>query len=72
MKPLQKSTETSQPILTIAEFEKIFFGINSLYILHQDLLQQLKARILEEWDESQIIGDLLTILVSCPKVLFYI
>eukprot|EP00794_Sanderia_malayensis_P014053 gene14053-15514_t len=63
MKPLEKSTETSQPILTKMEFDKIFLGINSLYDLHRDLLEQLKTRILN-WDENQVIGDLLTILMD--------
>ena len=62
MKPLQKSTETSQPILTMLDFNKIFLGIEDLHSVHFDLLQQLEQRI-DNWGPNQTIGDLLTILV---------
>ncbi len=69
MKALEKSTETSQPILTKLEFTKIFSGIDGLYYLHKDLLQKLKERILS-WNENQVIGDLLKILVSFSSLNF--
>ena len=63
MKPLQKSTETSQPILTMQDFGKIFLGMEGLHSLHEDLLQQLEERV-QNWDDNQTIGDIFTILVS--------
>ncbi|XP_065054507.1 active breakpoint cluster region-related protein-like [Rhopilema esculentum] len=63
MKPLQKSTETSQPILTMLDFNKIFLGIEDLHSVHLDLLQQLEQKI-DNWGPNQTIGDLLTILMD--------
>ena len=63
MKPLQKSTETSQPILTKQDYEKIFLGLEELHQIHANLLDQLEKRI-SLWDSSKTIGDVLTSLVS--------
>lgn len=63
MKPLQKSTETSQPILTKQDFDKIFLGLGDLHELHANLLNQLEKRV-NLWDSTKTIGDVLTILVS--------
>ena len=63
MKPLQKSTETSQPILTKQDYDKIFVGLEELHALHANLLDQLEKRV-SLWDASKTIGDVLTILVS--------
>ena len=65
MKPLQKSLETSQPVLTKPDFEKIFRGIDGLYELHKNFMEQLEPRI-ESWSDKQVIGDILSVLVSNP------
>ena len=63
MKPLQKSTETSQPILSKQDYEKIFLGLEELHQIHANLLDQLE-KIISLWDSSKTIGDVLTSLVS--------
>jgi len=63
MKPLQKSTETSQPILSKQDYEKIFLGLEELHQIHANLLDQLE-KIISLWDSSKTIGDVLTSLID--------
>ena len=63
MKPLRISTESSQPILTPADFKAIFHQTDDLFDLHKDFLSQLEPRI-EHWSDKQLIGDLFMLIVS--------
>ena len=63
MKPLKVSTESSQPILSAADFKTIFHEAEELYELHRDFYSQLEPRLLS-WTEGQLIGDLFTMIVS--------
>ena len=63
MKPLHVSTQSSQPILTTADFKAIFHHADDLFVLHKDFLELLEPRI-EHWNDSQLIGDLFTMIVS--------
>ena len=62
MKPLKVSTESSQPILSAADFKTIFHEAEELYELHRDFYSQLEPRLLS-WTEGQLIGDLFTMIV---------
>ena len=63
MKPLQKSSESSQPILSVADFHQIFAGVEELLEVHENFMSQLEPRV-ENWNDKQLIGDLFTIIVS--------
>ena len=65
MKPLKVSTESSQPILSAADFKTIFHEAEELYTLHKDFYSQLEPRLMG-WTEGQLIGDLFTMIV-CTK-----
>ena len=77
MKPLQMSTETSQPILTMADYKSMFLGIDELHILHRDFMDRLEPRV-ANWNDRQVIGDLFHLLVglylcsSLSTFIFYI
>ena len=63
MKPLKVSTESSQPILSAADFKTIFHEAEELLQLHREFYLQLEPR-LAVWTEGQLIGDLFTMIVS--------
>ena len=63
MKPLKVSTESSQPILSAADFKTIFHKAEELLELHKDFYSYLEARI-ENWNDGQLIGDLFSMIVS--------
>ena len=62
MKPLKISTESSQPILSTADFKTIFHSAEELLELHRDFYNQLEPRI-ASWNDAQLIGDLFTMIV---------
>lgn len=63
MKPLKVSTESSQPILSADDFKTIFHEAEELLELHREFYSQLEPR-LASWTESQLIGDMFTMIVS--------
>jgi len=69
MKPLKVSTESSQPILSPAEFKIIFHKSEELLELHRDFHSYLEPRI-EHWNDGQLIGDLFSMIVSAKMTLY--
>ncbi|XP_002735852.1 active breakpoint cluster region-related protein-like [Saccoglossus kowalevskii] len=57
MRVLLASSTTSQPAMSNADYQVIFFGIEELYRLSTEFYNALKERV-DNWNESQIVGDL--------------
>ncbi|RVE65648.1 hypothetical protein OJAV_G00118680 [Oryzias javanicus] len=63
MKPLKAAATTSQPVLTVAQIETIFFKVPELYEIHKDFYDALLPRV-QQWSHHQRVGDLFQKLAS--------
>uniref|UniRef100_A0AAQ5XX85 BCR activator of RhoGEF and GTPase n=1 Tax=Amphiprion ocellaris TaxID=80972 RepID=A0AAQ5XX85_AMPOC len=63
MKPLKAAATTSQPVLTVAQIETIFFKVPELYEIHKDFYDGLLPRV-QQWSHHQRVGDLFQKLAS--------
>uniref|UniRef100_A0A7N6BC11 BCR activator of RhoGEF and GTPase n=1 Tax=Anabas testudineus TaxID=64144 RepID=A0A7N6BC11_ANATE len=69
MKPLKAAATTSQPVLTLAQIETIFFKVPELYEIHKEFYDGLLPRV-QQWSHHQRVGDLfqkLNLKVRSPK-----
>uniref|UniRef100_A0A8D3CA25 Breakpoint cluster region protein-like n=1 Tax=Scophthalmus maximus TaxID=52904 RepID=A0A8D3CA25_SCOMX len=69
MKPLKAAATTSQPVLTVAQIETIFFKVPELYEIHKEFYDGLLPRV-QQWSHHQRVGDLfqkLNLKVRSPK-----
>ncbi|XP_078143792.1 breakpoint cluster region protein isoform X6 [Centroberyx gerrardi] len=57
MKPLKAAATTSQPVLTVAQIETIFFKVPELYEIHKEFYDGLLPRV-QQWSHHQRVGDL--------------
>uniref|UniRef100_A0A8C5ALJ3 Breakpoint cluster region protein n=1 Tax=Gadus morhua TaxID=8049 RepID=A0A8C5ALJ3_GADMO len=57
MKPLKAAATTSQPVLTVAQIETIFFKVPELYEIHKEFYDSLLPRV-QQWSHHQRVGDL--------------
>ena len=64
MKPLKLSIESSAPILTMVDYNKIFHKLDELYTIHTVFYNDLESRV-SHWTDRHLIGDLFVSLVSC-------
>lgn len=62
MKPLKAAATTSQPVLTVAQIETIFFKVPELYEIHREFYDGLLPRV-QQWGHHQRVGDLFQKLV---------
>lgn len=62
MKPLRVSTESSQPIISAADFKLIFHRADELFTIHKDFIIALEPRI-ANWTDGQVIGDLFLMIM---------
>lgn len=62
MKPLKAAATTSQPVLTVAQIETIFFKVPELYEIHREFYDGLLPRV-QQWSHHQRVGDLFQKLV---------
>lgn len=62
MKPLKAAATTSQPVLTVAQIETIFFKVPELYEIHREFYDGLFPRV-QQWSHHQRVGDLFQKLV---------
>lgn len=62
MKPLKAAATTSQPVLTVAQIETIFFKVPELYEIHKEFYDGLLPRV-QQWSHHQRVGDLFQRLV---------
>lgn len=62
MKPLKAAATTSQPVLTVAQIETIFFKVPELYEVHKEFYDGLLPRV-QQWSHHQRVGDLFQKLV---------
>lgn len=67
MKAIQATIVTSQPIVSEAELNTIFYKIPELYTLHSNFLEALK-RHLQKWDTK--IGDHFKMMVNYFRAYF--
>ncbi|XP_061913040.1 breakpoint cluster region protein-like [Entelurus aequoreus] len=63
MKPLKAAATTSQPVLSPAQIETIFFKVPELYEVHKDFYDGLLPRV-QHWTHQQRVGDLFQKLAS--------
>ena len=63
MKPLKLSIESSAPILTSVDYNKIFHKLDELHTIHTVFYNDLEARV-SHWTDRHLIGDLFLSLVS--------
>ena len=63
MKPLKLSIESSAPILTLVDYNKIFHKLDELHTIHTVFYNDLELRI-SHWTDRHLIGDLFLSLVS--------
>uniref|UniRef100_A0A8C5EHT4 Breakpoint cluster region protein-like n=1 Tax=Gouania willdenowi TaxID=441366 RepID=A0A8C5EHT4_GOUWI len=63
MKPLKAAATTSQPVLTVAQIETIFFKVPELFEIHKEFYDGLFPRI-QQWSHHQRVGDLFQKLAS--------
>lgn len=66
MKPLKAAATTSQPVLTLAQIETIFFKVPELYEIHKEFYDGLLPRV-QQWSHHQRVGDLFQKLVRNKK-----
>lgn len=62
MKPLKAAATTSQPVLSLAQIDAIFFKVPELYEIHRDFYDGLLPRV-QQWSLQQRVGDLFQKLV---------
>uniref|UniRef100_A0A3Q3XFZ8 Uncharacterized protein n=1 Tax=Mola mola TaxID=94237 RepID=A0A3Q3XFZ8_MOLML len=63
MKPLKAAATTSQPMLSVAQIETIFFKVPELYEVHREFYDGLLPRV-QQWSHHQRVGDLFQKLAS--------
>ncbi|XP_053710974.1 breakpoint cluster region protein isoform X3 [Synchiropus splendidus] len=63
MKPLKAAATTSQPVLTVAQIETIFFKVPELYETHKEFYDGLLPRV-QQWSHHQRVGDLFQKMAS--------
>lgn len=63
MKPLKAAATTSQPVLTVAQIEAIFFKVPELYEIHKEFYDGLLPRV-QQWSHHQRVGDLFQKMAS--------
>lgn len=63
MKPLKLSIESSAPILTLIDYNKIFHKLDEIYTIHNVFYNDLESRV-SHWNDRHLIGDLFLSLVS--------
>ncbi|KAK7895636.1 hypothetical protein WMY93_020961 [Mugilogobius chulae] len=63
MKPLKAAATTSQPVLTVAQIETIFFKVPELYEIHKEFYDGLLPRV-QQWSHHQRVGDLFQKMAS--------
>ncbi|XP_054715584.1 active breakpoint cluster region-related protein-like [Uloborus diversus] len=63
MKALKSTISTSQPLLSLEDFNLIFYRIPELHSLHITFLKGLKKQT-DKWDGTQAIGEDFKILAS--------
>ena len=63
MKPLKLTIGTSGQVLSLSEFNKIFYKVEELYNIHSKFYSDLEVRV-SNWSVRHIIGDLFLSLVS--------
>lgn len=66
MKPLKAAATTSQPVLTVAQIETIFFKVPELYEIHKEFYDGLLPRV-QQWSHHQRVGDLFQKLVRLER-----
>lgn len=71
MKPLKLSIESSAPILTMSDYNKIFNKLNELHIMHTAFCSDLEMRV-SHWTDRHLVGDLFTSLVSGCRLFSFI
>ena len=64
MKALKLSIESSAPILTLLDYNKIFHKLDELHTIHSVFYTDLEMRV-SHWTDRHLIGDLFTSLVRC-------
>lgn len=62
MKPLKAAATTSQPVLSVAQIDTIFFKVPELYEVHREFYDGLLPRV-QQWSHHQRVGDLFQKLV---------
>ena len=62
MKPLKAAATTSQPVLSAAQIETIFYKVPELYEIHREFYDALLPRV-QQWSHHQKVGDLFQKLV---------
>ncbi|KAM9307344.1 breakpoint cluster region protein-like [Pholidichthys leucotaenia] len=63
MKPLKAAATTSQPVISVAQIETIFFKVPELYEIHKEFYDGLLPRV-QQWSHHQRVGDLFHKLAS--------
>uniref|UniRef100_A0A674P4M3 BCR activator of RhoGEF and GTPase n=1 Tax=Takifugu rubripes TaxID=31033 RepID=A0A674P4M3_TAKRU len=63
MKPLKAAATTSQPVLTVAQIETIFYKVPELYEIHREFYDGLLPRV-QQWSHHQKVGDLFQKMAS--------
>ncbi|RMX45842.1 hypothetical protein pdam_00022703 [Pocillopora damicornis] len=63
MKPLKFSIESSHPILTSVDYNKIFHKLDELHTMHSAFYNELETRV-SHWSDRHLIGDLFLSLVD--------
>lgn len=69
MKPLKLSIESSAPILTSVDYNKVFHKLDELRTIHTVFFNDLEERV-SHWTDRHLIGDLFLSLVSLIRKFF--
>lgn len=70
MKPLRAAATTSQPVLSLAQIDTIFFKVPELYEVHREFYDGLLPRV-QQWSLQQRVGELFHRLVRRPRHYFW-
>ncbi|ORX93191.1 hypothetical protein K493DRAFT_338402 [Basidiobolus meristosporus CBS 931.73] len=57
MIPIQKSSQTANPVISARDTKIIFEGIELLYTLSQEICQELREKV-NHWSKETMVGDL--------------
>lgn len=63
MKALKSTIGTSQPLLSLEDYNTIFYRIPELHSLHTTFLKGMRKQI-DNWDSTHPIGEDFKVLVS--------
>ncbi|XP_059141298.1 uncharacterized protein LOC131929110 [Physella acuta] len=60
---LEKSSQSSQPVISKEDIQNIFSNIDTIYNIHDDFVKSLQPKV-SKWTHGETIGEIFKIMIS--------